>query len=418
MPRRVFISYSSRDPSALALMEHLATDLGAAGHEVLVDRKRIQPGEQWRDEIFAWLGLCHAAVVLLSPTVFDPQSVWVPREASILSWRKTLKDDFLLLPVFVGGATIQDLLDDRQFSALAFEDLQAIQHSDPASTTAAIRSQIEQISTAHSPVDVLADQMCAQLQHVSEAGIAAASRELNFDLGPVHPFQDERRALALALLQVSLRESSPALEQIAAYCANPTVIRRIIDIIAPSWVDLCAARWIRALAGKQRPPAMLLNANLAFAAEMYVRRASGLPPNVGSRVVRITALHGERDTDDLAAEVEEALLMSFSSSLLDEDDQDRQLRSLLRNLRNAGKPAVVVIAELPARAREVAATLQERFADVCFLYLTGAELPDAVQCPAGLFRPLLPALRPGEDQHAADDFVLARTLIPTSDGTP
>jgi hypothetical protein len=81
---RIFISHGNRDTEALLFLDQLSEKLQEQGFDVLVDRRRLQGGAKWRDEIYTWLGLCHAAVIVLSENVFEQDSIWVPRETSIL----------------------------------------------------------------------------------------------------------------------------------------------------------------------------------------------------------------------------------------------------------------------------------------------------------------------------------------------
>src|SRR4051812_24231830 len=100
MPRpRIFVSHSNNDPHSRAYIEAIEATLGAAGFEILVDRTRLEPGNKWRDEIYTWMGLCHAAIILVSDAAIRPESIWVPRESSILLWRRTLDPAFNVIPV-------------------------------------------------------------------------------------------------------------------------------------------------------------------------------------------------------------------------------------------------------------------------------------------------------------------------------
>ena len=73
---------------------------GGLGYKVLLDKDRLEPGDDWRAKLHGWLGTCDGAVILLSEDSI--QSDWLRKEATILTWRKSLRSELLLVPVFLG----------------------------------------------------------------------------------------------------------------------------------------------------------------------------------------------------------------------------------------------------------------------------------------------------------------------------
>ncbi len=118
---RVFISHSAKEPEADQALTELAAALNKAGHTVLLDREpgRLSPGIDWRQEIHTWMALCHAAVVLFSPHALE--SDWVKKEATIMSWRKSLDKNFILVPVLVPPTKRADL-DAKGFGPSDLDD--------------------------------------------------------------------------------------------------------------------------------------------------------------------------------------------------------------------------------------------------------------------------------------------------------
>ena len=105
---RIFISHSAHEPEARQLLKKIAAGLKKAGFVVLLDRKRLKAGSEWRPEIYTWMGLCHGAVVLLSPSALRPES-WVSTEATILRWRKALDPRMELVPILLPPVTHREL---------------------------------------------------------------------------------------------------------------------------------------------------------------------------------------------------------------------------------------------------------------------------------------------------------------------
>jgi TIR domain-containing protein len=73
MRHRVFVSHVNDDPETDELLDALCPGLEQAGMDVLLDRACLAPGTLWRQEIYAWLGLCHAAVVVIAPRARRPR---------------------------------------------------------------------------------------------------------------------------------------------------------------------------------------------------------------------------------------------------------------------------------------------------------------------------------------------------------
>jgi hypothetical protein len=413
--RRVFISHRSGDAQVRALIDQINNSLTASGFDVLVDFERLNPGARWRDDIYTWMGVCHAAVALISQDTLAQDSVWVPRECSILAWRKTLDPTFTLIPVLLPGVTTDQLRIDLRFRDLGLHDLQIIAHSDGAATCSAILAGMQHLTPApSSPLEELAEQVEILLGGVRGDFIDEAIRLIGADAGGVPRVNGSARRLALALLQMPLGETMLALEYLAPRVPSAAAVDRILDLIAPGWVDLSAARWIAYCAASPDPrPAAVVNVHTRFAAEMYVRRASCRPPKTTWRVVSITAVHGEQVFEDFAAEIDAALRAEFSTCLINDPfgaAPSAELYQLLHELNRRGRPVVLVL-RLPVGAAEFLPQLQERFPHLTFLFLSGDSLPDAATCPETLLRRIEPALASGREDTAMSDYRTARTLL-------
>jgi len=260
----------------------------------------------------------------------------------------------------------------------------------------------------------LAEQIQVLLGGVRRDFLEEGLRLSGTDASKFARFGDAARGLALALLQVPLQNALTSLEYLATRTRFPAAIDQILEIIAPGWVDLSAARWITVCAAStEHRPAVVINARTRFAAEMYVRRASCRPPKTMWRVISVTGVHGELIFEDLATEISAALLTDFSGSLLDDPfgaGPESQLQGVLQELNRRGRPVVIVL-RLPTGAAELVPQLQERFPYLTFLFLSGDELPDEVVCPEMLLRRAEPALVAGRESAAMTEYQTARSIL-------
>lgn len=412
--RKVFISHRNGEPEVMALIQRLTDEMRAAGLEVLVDFERLKPGAVLRQDIYTWLGVCHAAIVVLSPDALSENSVWVPTESSILAWRRTLDPSFVLIPVLLPGVGIDDLRVHLRYRDLGLHDLLCVQHADDETSVHEILKGIAGlVQEARSPLDDLADAVMVLLGDVSEDFLHETIRLCGTDPKRLPPGLPLLRQTALALLQAPLDETAAALEYLAPRMATEVNVDRILELVAPGWVDLSAARWIAYCAAQPAPrPAAVLNARLGLTAEMYVRRACSRPPKTMWHLVKVTAVHGEAVFEDLAVEIQEALKSEFAPVLLPDPmagTPEQQLDRLLAALQRRGRPVVMAL-RLPDGHLELLPSLQERFPTLTFLFLSGDELPPD-NCPVTLLRRVEPELEEGREAAAITDYQTALSTL-------
>jgi hypothetical protein len=408
--QRIFVSHSNSDPDSGAYIEAIDTALSAAGFEVLVDRKRLEPGAKWRDEIYTWMGLCHGAVILVSEAALRPGSIWVPRETSILLWRRTLDPRFTLIPACLGTVRPENLK-GGVFVDMQLGEIQTAPAETPADLAAALLGLFAPQVAARTPLEVLASRLAELLLAISDDAIEEAIEALAVDLGPCSPTGNPRHALALALLQSPLRDSLAALEVLAEYIEGSKA-DQILSMIAPSWVDLCAARWLADCGARvEDKPAAVLNAATAFCARMYVDRASCRPPKTRWPIVNSTGVHGERAAQEIAAEVEQNLIQEFR--LADDPqmpDPRTRLAAVLRERQREGRPVFATL-HLSSAIATVLSELQRLLPTVTFVLLSGDEFPAPTMLQGRCVRLVEPRLKPGAEARAQLDFDYVRSII-------
>lgn len=100
--KRLFISHSSRDEGAKSFLKEVCQGLADSnkGFNVLVDQEGIPFGADWERYLNEWLAECDAAVILFSADSI--QSWWVLKEATIVTWRRELNEQFTVVPVLIG----------------------------------------------------------------------------------------------------------------------------------------------------------------------------------------------------------------------------------------------------------------------------------------------------------------------------
>ena len=409
---RIFISHAANDTVGIGRLRGLTLLLADAGYDVLLDLDNLRPGDRWRREIYTWIGLSDTAIVLVSPRALEPENPWVAREASILMWRQALDPKFRLVPVLLDGLDFS-ALDQGGFRDLLATEVQAcITASDDDSWMHEIvQSLVDQCTTLpNNPLDELVVPLAQNLAHFDRLVLEEAAALLDVDLGPWMPEGDLAKRVGLQMLHLGIEGSSAALDHLALQGVEEDSLGTILELIAPSWVDLCSARCIadaaRRREGKQ---ALLLNAKSRFAAEMYIRRASGRPPRTDWPHVVLPGAFGESGADDLERQLREALRMKLRIAhdpLADNDEQ--RLNTLMQRHQDNGRPIFVVSRYTPGLAMHMAA-LKARFPALTFLTLSGAH-DNRPDLPASFAR-VMPELRGSEEADAQNAYDYHRSVL-------
>lgn len=412
MKPRLFISHTSKSDAATERLVCLREALAARGFDVIVDREQLGPTDEWRREIYTWLGQCDLAVVLIAPRALDPANPWVSREATILSWRRALDAGFRLAPVLVDGVTLDDL-ERSAFRDLLLAEMQGeIVAADEGLGWVdgfAERLAAKALRPGGGPVDSLARSIMAHLEQLPDSLLREAAERADVDLGPWKPRDDLRQRLAVQLLHLGLDGSFAALDHLATSGIDAQRLEAIIELVAPSWVDLCAAQCLATTAARQdEKPVLWLNAESDFAAQMFIRRASGRPPRVDWPRVPLAAVVDDDGAEGLAAQLRAVLrekLRLVPDALA--ADEDARLDALLENHRRNGRPIFVVARHSTGLAMHLD-RLKALFPALTFLVLGGQENAGE-DLPPG-FVPIVPPLAPGDESHARAhyDFVRAQ----------
>jgi hypothetical protein len=339
-----------------------------------------------------------------------PGSIWVPREASILLWRRTLDPSFCVVPACLGNVRPEHL-SGGVFADMQLSEIQTAPASTPEELASALTERFAPLAAPKTPLEVLASRLAEILQGVSDRAIEEALGALAVDLGPCAPAGDPRVHLALALLQLPLRDSLPALE-VLAECMDGSRADQILAIIAPSWVDLCAARWLADCGIRsENKPAVVLNVSSYFSARMYVYRASCRPPKTRWPIVNLTGVHGERAAQEIAAEVEQNLIREFRL----EDDPDvpdprASLRALLMKRQLEGRPVFATLPLLPALPGALA-ELQRLLPGITFVVRSGEDFPAPNVLEGRRVCFVEPRLTRGAEERAHLDFLHVKSLL-------
>src|SRR4051794_6511367 len=123
---QVFISHSTRTKCAEAYLSALRKAFTGSGRvkEYWLDRKNLEPGDNWRAQIYQALRESDAAILLLTREAIE-QSYFVQIEASYLSVQGTKP----IIPILIDVKPEE--LDQGVWKALEINDRQAIQSCNP-----------------------------------------------------------------------------------------------------------------------------------------------------------------------------------------------------------------------------------------------------------------------------------------------
>ena len=417
MAARIFISHSSKaDTKAQNFRDVLIARLrdekdadGKPRFDVLCDFLRLESGAEWRDEIYTWMGLCDASIILVSQAAIEI-STWVPRESSILLYRRTLQPQFTVIPVIISPAKREDL-NTGYYKDLNFTEIHDAPVTDEVETIDRIIKRLESVRPSLTPLERMAEQVASELQKdgLSLELARDCCDRLNVNLAAWVTLKAPLQALALALLQVPLREATRALKE------TPHSWERwksVLSLLAPTWVDLCAARHV-AEVGLSSPPKapLLLNAHEKESAKMYVQRACCRPPQVAWKAYPWLEIFGEKALDDLKSEIECLLMKALIRPPLPQNVQ--VLQNVMKIRQEEGEPTFIVLdyRKVPKDLQPDLPILQEAFPLINFLFFCGEDFPSVTDLPFQNMRLIEPKLPSGAEATAIAEYATAMSII-------
>ncbi len=413
---RVFISHVNNDPAVEAIWKELRKRLAAGGFDVLIDREILKPGDLWRTEIYSWIGLCDAAVVLVSRQALEaPARVWVARETACLIFRRALDPSLRIIPVLLGDVSFADLESNDRFRDLQLSEVQCVIGADNDRIVDALADL--QARDGPPRLSLVAGHICGFLAEWHASQIEAILHECDVDLGHWAERQDPFRRLALCLLTMDIGSDVSRMPRILGrlYQYKESLLPQILKIanlLLPGLVEIEAIRGIveEGLKKSDDPTrrALWINAPGEDIAEHYAARAF---PDVQPqwKLLRLPCVFGEAaDPANAKRQLINQIEKVIEREIFIPVEARRKGPAYARGERlkrcnrlvNDGRP-VFMTAELGKLAATLVPTIKNdySFATVLLRSEIDADLDEA----EGLIRPLTPKLS-GKDYDRFSDI--------------
>jgi hypothetical protein len=225
---------------------------------------------------------CHAAVLLLTPNAIA--SPWVLKEATILTWRRSLDSSFRLFPVCFPGVD-DAMLQKEKFEPLMLNLIQKIRARDPATIADAIRAQVGRPNIlSPTPLSQLVQQLEDLLSEVGPGTLKAIAERMSIQTPVWRPDIDMCTQYVAQIARRILSEDLGGFKGVdelidaLSFTPAPDNVKQIFRIVAHYWVDVQAAGRLPPLLTASERRAAALNGALVshFTANAYVRRAHPL----------------------------------------------------------------------------------------------------------------------------------------------
>lgn len=395
---RIFISHSAHEFASELLLKAIENALKAGGFEPYVDRTRLRPGVDWRNELYTEIFRSHGGIILFSESAL--KSDWVFFEATALAQRRWAHpDEFVLLPLVLSPVT-PAVLNQRRFGPLDLARLQVVKDAsqhDLIKITRAFQPLLA--SCSDSPLDLL-EEVLVDAMPRKPAPLQRAAHELDV---PVSDPMEARRTVAHAFFHAKLPAFYEAMTHLTPAMKKDGATK-VVDIVVPFWVRPDAVVLLAQAALNPPPRAVsLLNTEDKLIAEMYVRRAAAHYP-LRWTIVPVTAAGGERTSAAVIGEIRE----HFRRQIDNHEKTDEQLDRLIAH-RTRIVP-VVVIFPSATRAQTII-EVRAKYPECTYLVRTGSDVPQKDQVVGLGGRVLLPALVPAQEDEAADFHGVLRQML-------
>lgn len=418
---RIFISHSANraeEPATQNFLDSLVGRLLAEpGLEPLTDQKDLQAGDEWLQRLYAWMGLCDASVVVLSPrAVTRENSTWVPREANMLLWRKALDQHFVILPVLIGGLEPSALASNPFLVDSRLAELQiasALADADKIEVIVqALKDNLGCVATrlAFDPLQVYVEDC---LQRYAPATSVENALERHFGADVWQPFVVAAQKLSLKLVCNAVSASvDPVIADVTLGSQGEAQLgARLFEALFPMRLPAeCAGRLLTLCLEQEGHGSVLVNACDTWIIGMLLRAATGLPEADllrNWRIIELPGGWGDNDCDEitafLGAELARVVLGTTGwDDLGHSSDPTQRLKEQLVGLagqlaearKETGTPTLVCTS-YSKRWEELAPLLIGQFPNTVFVLWTGDALPQ----PTADSVTLMPAWPGGSDYN-------------------
>lgn len=317
----VFISHSAKDDFARRVLNALDAEL-AQRFEVLLDRKRLQPGYAWRSVINTWIGLCHAAVIVFSRDALT--SDWVLKEATNLTWRRALDPYFVFIPLLLPGVDRQ-ALDSGPFSPLALNEIQAAAGDTPAAIAAKVADRLKPLIdqlASRSPLQELERQLAGILRSQVHARdprvLESIAGDTGLEMGGWDPDHDASTRFARAIFHAEPTVVRLAVQRLVPYLDTADA-NEMLAILSPFWVNPDVVAPIPAVARREpgRRAVWMQGQRPEFTGRAYIERACCHRPRWP--IVNSTGVGGEDHAGAMIREIRESFAVELDSQDTGED---------------------------------------------------------------------------------------------------
>jgi len=422
---RIFISHSAHrteEPATQEFVDALVARMAALPElDPLVDQRGLAAGDEWMQTLYSWMGLCDAAVIVLSPrAVTRENSSWVPREANLLMWRKALDARFLVIPVLIGGLEEGALAGNPYLGDSRLGDLQLVRSGSDDEKLDAIMAALgarfagANMRRVFDPLQTHVEDSIARFAPPPSVDAALATF---YGKHAWMPYTQPPRNLSLHMVRDA---SQAAVDDVITLVAAGSQAQfglgaLLFGALYPMRLPAEFACGLLALCREQEGGApVLVNAHSIWPVEMLLRASTGLPESELRKkwyIVELVDGWGEDDEGEairfLARELAETALGTGEWELLSDHpdpvarlaEQFTFLDEQLAALRKETGVPVLVCARFSERWTELIPALSARFPTCVFLLWSGPSLPPQGSYGPDRAAPLDPTWLPGKDQE-------------------
>lgn len=273
---RVCVVYCPKDTVAIDAWEHLKASLNT-----IFELRPLSIGDVWERDLFLEVGRVHAALLLISPTIFDHPTFKIA--TGLLAARALRQDLKSLIPILldVSSDTLRGEMDEEWSLPNFFEIFSPLVENNDALIDA-VKTRLGQLTGIYLPqtsLEKLEFGIVALIEQVDEQAVINAAAQLGMAIEQGLAGVALRALLARSLWYTKVKLWGLVLAELTARCHIDT--SSLIEWILPSWVDPYSAHWLVAAAEQgRRSYAVLVNGQDAnFVSESLLRRAYYLPPH-------------------------------------------------------------------------------------------------------------------------------------------
>jgi hypothetical protein len=408
---KIFISHSTKTEEAQEFLDAVRNALDQ-DFDLRLDQILLEGGDNWRASIYQWMDEAHGAVLLLTKEAL--QSKFVQMEAMILSWRSFRQPEFALVPVLVGGVTVDDIKGGL-FGEMALGTFQVVTLKDPAAAQDVARclKKLQKPNPSRTPREILESRIGRLLkkEQVGEDVLRDVGVKLfGWTAKDFASNTDYFEKFTTDILSENTPVACSAINELKEQGMEKGKAQELLELVFPFWVEEETAKPVARLALSETAKRSLsLDTDEPYTVHSYIGRSSYKPLSHGFRCYELQPPQLQDSFQDFRGQILKAVK---EESGIKGAAADQIAKNIIKKRNDKRPPEPVFVLFPPGLVPDAILLdkLRNEFETVTFFVLAGDEPEEKLDLLGGKVHILQPLDKEKEAEAIYEYYMLRGSL--------